>query len=190
MPSGVYYRSKRVLVPDKAEPIVWVPLGRAGVDGWAVVDIRFMREVGAYNWSLRKPTKRCNTSYAITHEPVPGYPTLFLHRLIGRQIGMPEELEIDHRDGDGLNNRETNLRKANGSQNRGNTGKQKNSTSGFKGVHLRKDSGKYVAGIVSAETHRRKHLGTFDTAEEAAKAYDRAAVAHFGPFAVLNFPET
>ena len=55
-------------------------------------------------------------------------------------------------------------------------------TSRYKGVYLDKQHGKYRARIA------RTHIGLYLTEEEAARAYDRAALAEYGEFARLNFP--
>lgn len=59
-------------------------------------------------------------------------------------------------------------------------------TSGYRGVTQIKRSGKWQAGY----RHGKKllHLGTYDTAEDAAKAYDRAVIKIKGNHAITNFP--
>ena len=104
---------------------------------------------------------------------------LLLHRWL---INAPAGLWVDHRDGVTTNNQKGNLRLATVRQNIANSKLSKASTSGFKGVHHL--SGRWRAKIVSHGVP--VFLGTFDTPEEAARAYDAAAVALFGEFARLN----
>jgi hypothetical protein len=81
--------------------------------------------------------------------------------------------QIDHIDGDKLNNTFTNLRTATLGQNQHNQGRRKNNTSGYKGVSWKKKSGKWQATIVLH--NKQHHLGYFDTPEEAYSAYCKAA---------------
>lgn len=93
---------------------------------------------------------------------------------------MPEG-NIDHIDGDGLNNRISNLRECNQSQNAANS-KGKNGEVGMKGVI--KQAGKFRARIKVAG--KSKHLGYFSTAEQAHQAYCEAAKQEFGEFAISS----
>lgn len=88
---------------------------------------------------------------------------------------------VDHVNGDGLDNRRANLRPATSSQNAANARRRKDNSSGFKGVSQR-PNGRWMARI------RMKSLGTFPTAELAARAYDSAATETWGEFARTNFP--
>ena len=122
--------------------------------------------------------------------------TVYAHRRVVRSNGdvttegmhafITGADRTDHINGDGLDNRRSNLRRATHGQNMANKGRYRNNTSGFKGVSRRR-SGRWFAQIQAQGTHR--YLGQFDTAEDAARAYDAAAVEAFGEFARLNFPQ-
>ncbi len=93
---------------------------------------------------------------------------------------------VDHINGDGLDNRRSNLRPATPSQNLQNTRRPVSNSSGYKGVGFHKASGRWRAyiGIQGRQTS----LGYHESPEAAARAYDAAAIEHFGEFARLNFP--
>lgn len=93
---------------------------------------------------------------------------------------------IDHIDGNGLNNQRSNLRQSTHKQNRGNSQRNINNTSGFKGVSWHKRDKVWRAYIRSNDIHI--HLGNFDSSVRAACAYDDAAREIHGEFARLNFP--
>lgn len=93
---------------------------------------------------------------------------------------------IDHRDGDGLNNQRKNLRVASRVENSANAQKRLDNSSGFKGVSFRKNRGHWVARV--SFKNKRRYLGGFVTAEDAARAYDRVARELHGEFVRPNFP--
>jgi len=106
-----------------------------------------------------------------------------MHALI--MCNNPEGLYIDHKDGNGLNNQRSNLRFATMAENNRNRKLQKNNMCGYKGVQVR-ESGNFrcrirVCGILI-------NIGTYSHIENAARAYDTAAIKYFGEFAKLNFP--
>jgi hypothetical protein len=94
--------------------------------------------------------------------------------------------DIDHEDGDGLNNRWRNLRLASGTQNQANRPKTARNKTGFKGVSFLKSRKTYFASIKI--NGKSRTLGYFASAEAAARSYDTAALDLFGEFARLNFP--
>ncbi len=98
--------------------------------------------------------------------------TSFLHREI---LGAGKGVEVDHRDGDGLNNVKANLRAATHAENMGNRRRNANNTSGFKGVSAKK--GRWLARLAG------KDIGLFDSPEEASEAYKKAAEKKYGEFA-------
>lgn len=101
-----------------------------------------------------------------------------LHR---RLLNPPDNLIVDHKNGNPLDCRRANLRLATKAENSWNSRRPRNNTSGFKGAYFCKDTGKYQARI--AVSRKVIRLGTFDTAEQAHHAYLEAANLHFGEFA-------
>jgi len=111
--------------------------------------------------------------------------TVRMHRFI-TCVNDPQ-IEVDHRDHDGLNNQRENLRVCSPAQNMANRRKQQNtSSSQFKGVSWDKSKGKWVVKVQL--NGKQRHLGTFTDEVEAAMAYDDAARSR-GAFALTNFPE-
>jgi len=102
--------------------------------------------------------------------------TIYLHKLI-----LTEECNVDHINHNGLDNRRENLRYATQSQNMANRSMVINS-SGYKSVH--KNGPSWSAHI--KVKGKKIHLGTYITKEEAAYAYNKAALKHFGEFAYIN----
>jgi hypothetical protein len=103
------------------------------------------------------------------------------HRLAWLYMTGELPIEVDHKDGNGVNNKFKNLRSATTPQNRANSRKSVKNTSGFKGVSFYVGRGKWVAEIQF--NGKRKRLGYFDTPEEAHKAYCVAADKVHGEFA-------
>ena len=107
--------------------------------------------------------------------------TVYLHR---EMLGACSDELVDHKDGDGLNCRRSNLRIATRGQNMANTGPNRTNTSGVRGVSRDRETGKWVARIrVNGKTH---WLGRFEQIKDAASAYERAARHHFGEFARVS----
>lgn len=119
-------------------------------------------------------------------DPWPTGKTMYMHRVILEHHGLLEGgKEVDHIDGNPLNNQKSNLRVVTQQQNNWNQHKV-TGTSQYKGVCWDKRAKKWMA-YVSLD-RKQKHLGYFTDEKEAAKAYDEAAKEHFGEYAKLNFP--
>ena len=112
------------------------------------------------------------------------YTSVYLHQEI-----LPEKdgYVTDHKNRIPLDNRKKNLRYATSGQNSFNIGVTKRNTSGYKGVSYHAKGKKWRA-VIRYEG-RLIHLGLFSKKEDAAHAYDRAALLYFGEFAYFNFPE-
>lgn len=94
----------------------------------------------------------------------------------------------DHKDGNGLDNRRTSLRSASYSQNAANRIRMTiASATGFRGVYRTRQKGVFEAAIV--KNGRRTSLGRYPSAEDAARAYDKAARAAHGQFSRPNFED-
>jgi len=110
---------------------------------------------------------------------------IFMHRLVAERSGLnARDKDVDHVDGSGVNNQRNNLRIATRGQNNVNSKRPKHNTSGFKGVYPHAQVDKWCAQIGVAG--RRLYLGYFDDPREAARAYNEAALKHYGEFACLN----
>lgn len=108
---------------------------------------------------------------------------VILERKLGRELDKFER--SDHVNGNGLDNRRSNLRVATMMQNMWNQRLSKNNTSGYKGVYLLKKDGLWRAQIMV--NRKAIFLGDHIIPEDAARAYDKAAKQYHGEFARLNF---
>jgi hypothetical protein len=88
---------------------------------------------------------------------------------------------LDHINGNPSDNRIENLRLATNAQNLANRGKNKNNTSGFKGVYLHNQTNKWVASI--KHLGKKYSLGCYENASDAHQAYKKACVKLNGDFA-------
>lgn len=149
----------------------------------AVVDDDDYDKCSAFKWSEIVAKNRdgsIRTVYARRNQKKNGKQhTIYLHRFI---LGITEsKIEIDHRDGNGLNCSRSNMRKATRLQNLANMKRHRSNRSGHKGVSMHKQSGLWHATI--QVNQRRISIGYFKTKEEAGKAYHSASRRYWGEFA-------
>lgn len=136
--------------------------------------------VSSYKWCVS------SYGYAVrgTRKMVNGKSKSFIHYMHREIIGAPVGLEVDHINGDKLDNRRSNLRVCTRQQNEWNKPANIRSKTGYKGVFWSKQARKYASWINT--NGKIKHLGFYESSVEAAKAYDNAALMLHGEFARKN----
>jgi len=140
-------------------------------NGWIEIDAEDIVYVSQYTWSIQNNKDGQYVKRSI------GKKSILLHRdLLNNPIG----LEVDHLDHNGLNNKRDNLRVCTSSQNKQNMRVRRDNKLGIKGVYYNKKERKYYAQI---KLEKRIWLGSYNTAEEANAAYQKAANKLFKEFA-------
>lgn len=144
----------------------------------ALVDDEDFEFLNNHKWCAAKGE---NTFYATRMEP--GNPRTFI--LMHQQIlGFPKE--VDHKDGDGLNNKRSNLRACTRSQNHMNRRPKIGCSSRFKGVSFNEKCRIHPWRVMIMVNYKRIYIGFYATEKEAALAYNQKAIELFGEFARLN----
>ena len=141
---------------------------------FVIVDDEDYESLIDYKWCLN------NKGYAVRAKRLPERGIILMHRVImNAQSGQM----LDHRNRNRLDNRKINLRFCNKSQNSANAKLNIKNSSGFKGV-CRHTSGKWVAYV--SRNSQQIYIGLFNSADQAAKAYNNSAKKLYGDFALLN----
>jgi hypothetical protein len=158
----------------------------------AIVDDADFEELNIWKWHYSHPGKG-NGTQGYARRARPGGRKARKEK--GAWIYMHRQIcgydQVDHANGNKLDNRRENLRRADKSRNGANRRKfqrKTKPTSNYKGVYWRKSSKAWVAQIGVKGV--RKHLGFFSDEIEAARHYDMAAIIYFKEFASLNFPRS
>jgi hypothetical protein len=164
--------------------MVEVPLTQGKV---ALIDDEDAPRILAHKWTLHHDrSRRRDVGYAVRYVRKAdgiGRTSIQMHREI---LNAPAGLEVDHINGEGLDNQKVNLRLATRAQNLSNTYRQKGRT-GYRGIYWHRRNRMYHALI---RHEGKKHsLGYYYDVEQAARAYDYAAYHLHGEFASLNFPQ-
>lgn len=149
----------------------------------ALLDSEDFERASAFSWYAWKSTSGDGRTFYARRSFKVGRvaKTQLLHQFI---TGLSS---VDHINEDGLDCRRSNLRACSASGNGANRRKFRGLySSKYKGVSFHRLSGKWSAYLTCSG--RRVHLGLFFSEVNAARTYDREAVARFGEFANLNFP--
>jgi hypothetical protein len=143
---------------------------------FAIVDDDDFERLSKFNWHYT------NKGYAVRkHNEISNLAQVFMHRDI---LNCPKGKFVDHINRNKLDNRKENLRIADAKQNGANRDILSNNTSGYIGVSYCKRMRKWSAS--TRVNFKQKHLGYYDSKEDAAKAYNVAVLAVHGDFASLN----
>lgn len=153
-----------------------IPLTQGKV---AIVDDEDFEYLNQWNWCLAKMSR--TNEYAMRTIRTPNRVSIFMHRLV---LEAKKGEYCDHINGNGLDNRRSNLRICGKKENNINRRKNVNNTTGYKGVCWDKSSKKWKAQVIYKKKYF--HLGFFKNKIEAAKAYNEAALKYHREFATLN----
>lgn len=135
-----------------------------------------------YRWKAFDPGGKGHHVYAVVYT--------FMHREL-MDMQSYGGMQVDHRNGNTLDNTRDNLRICTVAQNNANRGPLPSNSSGFKGVSVKRSHHPKGRPFEARITHNNKSItiGYFSTAEQAARAYDTIALRLQGEFAWVNFPE-
>jgi len=146
---------------------------------FAIVDVEDFEWLSRFRWCVLC-SREGNPRYAARRE---NNRFVLMHRMIA---DVPRGMDVDHVNGNGLDNRRHNLRVCTRSENLQNM-RPRGGSSRFKGVYWHKRDKVWRAYINVNKV--RLSLGSFHDEIDAARAYDEAARKDFGDFARLNFPD-
>ena len=152
----------------------------------ALIDEADVDRCFGIGWVL-KPAGNGSRCRLYVQGRVDGVRRMSLHRFL---LQPPDDVDIDHINGDGLDNRRSNLRLCTTSENAHNRHAPPRSMSGFLGVHpdRNRTTGVRMWRAMMRYQGHRLSLGIYETPEDAARARDYAAGRLMGQFAVFNLP--
>ena len=156
--------------------MIWLTQGQ-----FTLVDDKDYEKLSKHKWYA---IKKNNAFYAVRNIVKDNNKRTML--LLHREILNITDRDIitDHIDHNGLNNKQSNLRKATWSENNANRRPTENSSSKYLGVGFVKKSKKWICQI--QKDKKLIYIGTFDNENDAAMAYNKKAIELHGEFANTN----
>lgn len=162
-----------------------IPVGEGG--SVALVDNEDYEFLSQFVWTLIewRGKQYAKRKQRLSDDPYPEYGTISMHSLI-----LSGAVEVDHIDGNGLNNQRSNLREVTHAQNIQNQKVQRRSKTGYRGVTYFPNCGQWKRkkpwrARIKVDGYDRT-IGYYSTPEEAAKAWNEAALDAWGEYARLN----
>ncbi len=186
IPDGQEHALRRLLTSPGPRGLRWRTMKRIPLTQgqFALVDDEDYEWLSQYKWQAMK--KRPKLWCASRHSKWDGKrsSSIKMHRNI---LDAKRGQQVDHINGDSLDNRKANLRLCTGSQNQMNSHARKNGNSKYKGVCWDKRSKFWQVAI--RINKRNVYLGIFRNEKNAALAYDDAARKYHGEYGRYNFPK-
>ena len=142
---------------------------------YTLIDSEVHKSISAFSWNCSRNGYACRTA-KIGNK----WTRVYMHRELAR---TPKGMSTDHINGNRLDNRKKNLRVCTHSENCKNRGNRIDNKTGYKGV-FPYGNGRFRVKIKL--DGKMLHVGLYDTADEAARAYNRKAKELFGKYARLN----
>ena len=154
-------------------------------DKYTLVDDEDFEYLNNLKWCVSTYGYAGKSQYIKNENKKATYTYISLARFLLESYGTDlTNKQIDHINLNKLDNRKSNLRTATRSQNKSNTKKRKDNTSGYKGVIWSRKDKRWEAKI--GVNQHKKHLGRFLDKKDAAKSYNTAATKYFREYARLN----
>lgn len=165
-----------------------IPLGsRKYPNRVALIDDRDVSLIAPFHWTIQKSYCGADLFYAFryVYEPNTGKrQRLLMHRVI---LDAPDGVLVDHINGDGLDNRRSNLRLATHRQNHANRQSPIRNKTGYIGVAVSRNGTRF-RGYAIMDDGQVCHSASFGSPTDAARAADVLRVEAYGAFARRNFP--
>jgi len=147
----------------------------------AIVDDADFDRANRISWYAARRSNKWYAAHMDTDE-TGKHIIILLHRWL---VGATPDIEVDHKNGDGLDCRKDNLRVCSHAENMRNMKRHRDNSSGYKGVSWHSQTKQWRAKICL--NYKTYHLGLFDDPIDAALAYDKASKSLHGVFARTNF---